>query len=156
MMGSPRKWRGRKAGGVRHLLKNCRGHAARFERLEPRAMLTGVTFDPATGLLAITGSAADDTISIAPTADHSSAEVTINSVVVSNTVPVGDIKQIQVAALAGNDTISFSDPASDFANLQSMRVDGGDGNDTFNAQTAPAGVSYDGGAGVDTLQGPTT
>ena len=156
MMGIPRKWRGRKAGSVRHFLKNCRGHSARFERLEPRAMLTGVTFDPATGLLVITGSTADDTISIAPTADHSSAEVTINSVVISNTVPVGDVKQIQVAGLAGNDTISFSDPVPDFANLQSMRVDGGDGNDTFNAQTSPAGVTYDGGAGVDALQGPNT
>jgi hypothetical protein len=154
MIGITRSRRGRRPGNTWRFLRP--GRIGSFERLEPRAMLTGVTFDPATGLLAITGSAADDTISIAPTADHSSAEVTINSVVVSNTVPVGDIKQIQVAALAGNDTISFSDPASDFANLQSMRVDGGDGNDTFNAQTAPAGVSYDGGAGVDTLQGPNT
>ena len=32
-----------------------------LERLEPRAMLTGVTFDPATGLLAVTGSSGNDT-----------------------------------------------------------------------------------------------
>ena len=128
-----------------------------LERLEPRAMLTGVTFNPTTGLLTVTGSSGNDTISIAPTADHSSAEVTINSVVVSNTIAVGDIKQIQVSGLAGNDTITFSDPAPDFVNLQSMRVDGGDGNDTFNAQTVPtAAVTYDGGAGVNTLQGPNT
>ena len=54
---------------------------------------------------------------------------------------MSDVKQIQVAGLAGNDTISFSDPVPDFTNLQSMRVDGGDGNDTFNAQTVPAAES---------------
>ena len=138
--------------------RSLSGRAFGLERLEPRAMLTGVTFDPAIGLLAVTGSSGDDTISIAPTADHSSAQVTINSVIVSNTIAVGDIKQIQVSGLAGNDTITFSDPAPDFMNLQSMRVDGGDGNDTFNAQTVPttAAVTYDGGAGVNTLQGPNT
>ena len=157
MIGNKNLARRRRSKQTHSKWQRLRGRAFGLERLEPRAMLTGVTFDPATGLLAVTGSSGDDTISITPTADHSSAQVTINSVVVSNTIAVGDIKQIQVSGLAGNDTITFSDPAPDFVNLQSMRVDGGDGNDTFNAQTVPtAAVTYDGGAGVNTLQGPNT
>ena len=157
MIGNKNSARRRRSRHTHSKWQRLSGRAFGLERLEPRAMLTGVTFDPTTGLLAVTGSSGNDTISIAPTADHSSTQVTINSVVVSNTIAVGDIKQIQVSGLAGNDTITFSDPAPDFVNLQSMRVDGGDGNDTFNAQTVPtAAVTYDGGAGVNTLQGPNT
>ena len=114
-------------------------------------------------LLPITGSEGDDVISIATTSGAGSlsrVRVTINSTVVLNIVPGGrdtSFGQIQVAALSGNDTITFSDTAGLLTALQSIRVDGGDGNDTFIVQTMPSAMTtFDGGAGVDTLQGPNT
>jgi Ca2+-binding RTX toxin-like protein len=123
------------------------------------ALAGGVTatFDTATGVLTITGTAADDMIAVGRDA---TGALLVNGGVVSTaqgTPTVAATKRIEVTALGGDDTI---DASALQAGAIALSIDGGagddvliggDGPDTLNG--GPGDDVLIGGAGPDTLNG---
>jgi uncharacterized delta-60 repeat protein len=97
------------------------------------------------GVVRIGGTSADDVIIITHTSDNQNLKVTINGVVVSNTILLRDVSEIRAWGRAGNDRIEVVD-----LSFKSM-LNGGDGDDSI---TGGAGEDLIfGGSGNDTLTG---
>jgi hypothetical protein len=82
-----------------------------------------VLFDSTTGTVNIGGSSAVDTIVIAPDSTGKNLQVTIGGKVISKTIALSSIHQINVFAREGNDTITVSNIT------KPVSIDGGDGTD---------------------------
>jgi len=95
-----------------------------FERLEQRRVLTGVTFSA--GLLTVDGTSGNDIILIAPTSDGTKVQVTLNNQVISNSIALSTITQVQVNSDDGNDLITIKSID------KPVTVDGGTGTNELN------------------------
>jgi RHS repeat-associated protein/uncharacterized repeat protein (TIGR01451 family) len=118
------------------------------------AVVNQVLFNAQTGLLIVGGTAAADTIVLAPAGKGATAtlQVTLNKAVISKTIPLSSIQHIRVLGQEGNDTITVS-------NLNvPILVEGRDGDDTIALTNLGGLVTVDGGAGTDklTVTGRTT
>ena len=92
----------------------------------------------------VDGTNGPDTISV--TQGAGTVDLTVNGVTSTNTV--SNIQLINVAALAGNDTVTLSGSGTINTNVYA-----GDGNDNVNATGLTASVSLYGGSGTDSLTG---
>src|SRR5262245_34932583 len=78
---------------------------AAIESLEPRTVLSGVTF--VAGVLTVNGTDGNDSIAIARTADGTRVQVTFNGQVITAPVPLlADVNEIKVFGDEGNDLIT--------------------------------------------------
>ncbi len=122
-----------------------------LEALEGREVPAGISFNPATGIITITGTAGDDkaTVKIDP---GKYAGTEDDAVVVTLEYSAGEWNVAhqekymawKVTTLFGVDYIT--------SNVKAVHFYGGDGNDTFDNQSYVSSYA-DGGAGADTLKG---
>jgi hypothetical protein len=106
-----------------------------------------VRFDAPSGVLMVGGTSAADTIVLAPAGTGATAklQVTLNGLVISNTILLSAIPQISVLGHEANDTITAR-------NLnRRLSIEGRGGDDTITLANLTGPVTVAGGAGTDTL-----
>src|SRR5262249_38315132 len=136
------------------------------EALEDRLVLScTTTFDPATGLLQITGTNKADNIRIvdngSPTAAGAIQVICEGSLVFSSPAVGGGVssgKTIQASTLKGKDSVEYDLPGNLLFARGTVNVDLGKDNDTFNANlngslglSASLDFNVQGGEGKDTM-----
>jgi Ca2+-binding RTX toxin-like protein len=127
-------------------------HARRHPHLEPLELrrLLSAAVDGA-GVLTVTGSAANDTITLSPGPNPGDVSVTGAPDVAAGTVFTGVTRAV-VQALAGNDAVTaFPNLLTPTGTPLPTRLEGGAGNDTLTGGTGDDTLV--GGAGNDSLDG---
>lgn len=124
-----------------------------LETLEGRAVPAGISFNPATGIITITGTGGDDTATVkidpgkSPSTTDDYVEVTLIPAPSGGEFTLSYAAKFNVwNARSGTDSVFYS------RHVNSIRFEGGDGNDTFDNQTYLPSWA-DGGNGSDTLKG---
>ncbi|MDA0590143.1 MAG: leishmanolysin-related zinc metalloendopeptidase [Planctomycetota bacterium] len=122
------------------------------ESLETRTLLTVSTLMIGTELSIVADG--DDTIAVRPDPNNTTRLQVIENGVVATTVAgvlVNNVQSIDVRGGSGSNAIDLSQVSkASFMNLTSVRIDGGDGNDTITG-TADLGDTILGGDGHDSI-----
>src|SRR5690349_2518430 len=96
-----------------------------FEPLELRVLLSAA-FDPKTGVLKVTGTAAADSLQIS----QSGNVLTVLQNGAKSTFDATKVKRVELYGLGGNDALALRAPTGQDVLIPSL-LDGGDGNDTL-------------------------
>jgi Ca2+-binding RTX toxin-like protein len=124
------------------------------ESLETRTLLTVSTLMIGSELSIVADG--DDTVAVRPDPNNSTLLQVVENGVVATTVagvPVNNVQSIDIRGGSGSNAIDLSQVStSSFMNLTSVRIDGGDGNDTITG-TADLGDTILGGDGDDSIIG---
>ncbi|MBC8289938.1 MAG: pre-peptidase C-terminal domain-containing protein, partial [Planctomycetes bacterium] len=130
----------------------ARRHASDTESLEARTMLTVSTLLIGNELSIVADG--DDTIAVRPNPGNATQVQVVENGVVATTVAgvsVNDILTIDIHGGSGSNAIDLSQVNSTaFPNLTSVRIDGGDGDDTITG-SADIGDTIIGGDGHDSI-----
>src|SRR6476469_6396014 len=114
-----------------------------IEPLEIRVLLSAA-FDPATGLLKVTGTPSAETLQVS----QSGNTLTVTQTGAANTTfDATKVKRIEIYGLGGNDTIALRGPSGGDVSIASL-LDGGEGNGPLTGGLR--GDTLKGGNGVDT------
>ncbi len=76
-----------------------------FEHLEQRKLLSGVSI--AAGVVTVDGTTDNDFIVVSPTSSGADLQVTLNGQVISDSIPLSSVTEIDVNGLEGDDIISL-------------------------------------------------